>query len=194
MYSTHHPLGGPDEDLFTTAQNAKCQNFTSRFPQSMGNALWINRAGIFAYAFPLLPLLLYVTWKLQQTSLTLILLAPTWAIQPWFSSLLNKCVVPHKKLPSRLEFLTRNQGRIRHPNSRQLNLAIRLLRSLRFGISIFLKNAWPSSKKHAGPLRVFVMLPSGKGLPITAFSSSWTLLNLRFRILYCFVTSSTCKN
>ncbi|KAJ1148114.1 hypothetical protein NDU88_000954, partial [Pleurodeles waltl] len=51
ILNTYFKLWGtPQIDLFATKENAKCQNFASRYPhkQSQGNALWINWSGIFA--------------------------------------------------------------------------------------------------------------------------------------------------
>lgn len=65
--------------MFTTPKNRKCPIFTSRDPRSIGNAVWVNRSGIFACVFSPLPLFLYMVRNMRQTSLTLILVAPTLA-------------------------------------------------------------------------------------------------------------------
>lgn len=49
----------------------------------------MNWPGIFAYAFPPLPLIPYVVHKLTQMSLTLIRIAPTWAQKALFTTLLQ---------------------------------------------------------------------------------------------------------
>lgn len=54
---------------------------------------------------------------------TLILVAPTWARQPWYLALWEMFISPREKLPKRLDLPTKNQGLIGHPDPKQLNLA-----------------------------------------------------------------------
>ena len=100
--------GTPQITFFQPPKTQNAPSFTSRYPQSMGDALWMNWSGIFAYSFPPLPLLPFLTWKMQQPSQALILVAPTWAIQPWYSALLEMSISPHEKLPNRPQLLTGN--------------------------------------------------------------------------------------
>ncbi|XP_078539703.1 uncharacterized protein LOC144824504 [Lissotriton helveticus] len=123
--------GHPEIDLFATNENSKCHYFAARVPHplSQRNAIWMNWSGRFAYAFPPAPLIPLVARKLRQQSLTMILVAPTWARQPWFTTFLELSVVPHQRMRLSPHLLTQNHGEIRPPDPNQMNLAIWLLKS-----------------------------------------------------------------
>lgn len=128
--------GTPSIDLFADANNAKCRAYASRYPQrgSSGNALVIKWKQSLLYAFPPLPLIPMVITKFTKTTSRMILIAPEWPRQWWYPDLLQMSEVPHRRLPCRPDLLSKNQGRVFHPNLPSLRLTAWLLRSCSMAI------------------------------------------------------------
>lgn len=123
--------GTPVLDLFATRENAKCQNFASWHLQrgSLGNAFSIAWFNIFAYAFPPIPLIPRVLRKLKAEPCTLILIAPAWPRQRWFTELHLLSLQPPTPLKLFPSLLTMNRKQVQHPDPASLKLSAWLLSS-----------------------------------------------------------------
>ena len=114
----------PKIDLFATLSNKKCQFFASIFwhPGTKGNALLISWSKIFAYAFPPFPLISKVMKKVKIDHCSLILIAPAWRHQYWYSKLLHLSVRPAIRLKCHPKILSRCQRQVLHHDPKTLNL------------------------------------------------------------------------
>lgn len=115
-------LGRPNIDLFATAQNFKLPTYVSpeQDPQAFAvDALSLDWKGMFAYAFPPVPLLIKVLQKFQHSQCTLILVAPFWPRMPWFASIQQNATeapIPLPQDPQLLSQILGNGRLIYHPN------------------------------------------------------------------------------
>ncbi|KAL8608175.1 hypothetical protein ACOMHN_016630 [Nucella lapillus] len=84
-------------DLFATRFNHQLPTFVSPVPDLLAwatDALSIPWRGILGYAYPPFPLLPKVLRKARLEQAELILIAPRWPAQPWFSDLLSLTSYP----------------------------------------------------------------------------------------------------
>ena len=84
-------------DLFATRDNKKLEMFVSPFPDDRAletDALAIKWLGMWAYAFPLFPLIPLVLRKVREEQVKLILVAPWWPTMSWIPELLDLCLEP----------------------------------------------------------------------------------------------------
>ncbi len=105
-------------DLFATRQNAQLPLFVSPVPdeQAMAvDALSIPWTNLYAYAFPPTAILAKVLQKLsQETDCMLILIAPNWPRQQWFTQLLELSIDHPLRLPSSQKLLRQPQTHTFH--------------------------------------------------------------------------------
>ena len=64
-----------------------------------------------AYEFPPMPILPKVLQKIQDSTVTVILIAPAWPTQSWFSNLLNLLIRQPVEIPALDDLLTQQVGR-----------------------------------------------------------------------------------
>ncbi|XP_038046762.1 uncharacterized protein LOC119720969 [Patiria miniata] len=82
-------LGRPHIDLFASAVNTQLPVFCSRahHPHAWASdALSIDWTNMFAFAFPPISILTKVIGKLERDRCKILLIAPFWPRQPWFSA------------------------------------------------------------------------------------------------------------
>lgn len=110
-------LGTPVIDLFATSVNKKLPVFCSPIPEEKAisvDALSMNWTGMFAYAFPPPIILNRVLQKIQMHNCVVLLIAPMWPRQSWYSLLLDLLIDFPVKLPV-LENLLSQRG-VYHPD------------------------------------------------------------------------------
>ncbi|XP_044302570.1 uncharacterized protein LOC123031543 [Varanus komodoensis] len=139
MSTTHHIFqhwGTPDIDLFATVDNAVYTNYCSWAgigPNSLGDALMVNWANMFFYAFPPIPLIAKTLTKNVQDEAQGILIMPWWPCQPWFPTILSLFKKTFFCLSRVLHLITQENRVIRHPDLNSLNLTAWLIQ----GLSLF---------------------------------------------------------
>jgi hypothetical protein len=110
--------GRPSIDCFATRTMRQVERYTSRRldPFSEGsNGLYQPWRNEFPYLFPPFCLIGQVLRKVQREKVEqAILIAPLWAGQPWFPSLLEMCVQHPLQLPLSPDLLTNQEGQS-HP-------------------------------------------------------------------------------
>ncbi|KAG6935305.1 hypothetical protein G0U57_015145, partial [Chelydra serpentina] len=117
-------------DLFATRENRKCHVFCSlqgRSPGSLTDAFLLPWADHLSYAFPPFPLVHRVLLKLRRDRARLILIAPAWPRQHWYTTLLELSVTTPITLPLWLDLITQEHGRLCHPDLQSLHLTAWLL-------------------------------------------------------------------
>ncbi|XP_067398957.1 uncharacterized protein [Emydura macquarii macquarii] len=117
--------GTPRLDLFATAENRKCPRFCSlrgREPGSLSDAFLIPWTGDLMYAFPPVPLLPQVLLKIKRDRADIILIAPAWPRQHWYSMLLDLSITEPIPLPRRCDLISQDHGRLLHPDLDSLHL------------------------------------------------------------------------
>jgi hypothetical protein len=96
-------LGSPQIDLFAHRSNHQLPVYCTRVqdPQAYAvDALSIKWDGMFAYAFPPIPLLHQVLRKVESEDCTVVLVAPFWPKQTWFTRLLGLLIAVPVLLPT----------------------------------------------------------------------------------------------
>lgn len=118
-------LGTPHVDLFATRLNHQLPTYVSPVPDSLAlgvDSLSMTWEGMHAYAFPPFPLLSRVMLKIRKELCLVLLIAPLWPGQPWFSLLLSLLVDIPICLPHRSDLLCQPRSRLYHANPAMLHL------------------------------------------------------------------------
>jgi hypothetical protein len=105
--------GRPHLDLFATSLNHKLDTFASSVPDPLAyavDAMSISWKGMFSYAFPPFRFLSQVLQKVARESCTIILIAPAWPKQAWFTDLLRLSCARPILLPLRVNLLSQRKG------------------------------------------------------------------------------------
>ena len=117
--------GTPHLDLFATRWNHKLPVFVSPVPDPLAfavDALAIDWNGMWAYAFPPLPLIPQVLRKIRDEQAEIILVAPWWPKKDWALDLLELSVEPPLRLPLWETLLVQPRTSRFHRNPLALNL------------------------------------------------------------------------
>ncbi|XP_065418201.1 uncharacterized protein LOC135974397 isoform X2 [Chrysemys picta bellii] len=125
LHSIFRRWGFPRVDLFATKDNSQCPQFCSfqnLSPGSLADAFTIPWGGSLRYAFPPFPLIHKVLLKTRRDRATIILIAPAWPRQHWFTTLLELSIVDPITLPLHRDLVTQDRGRLLHPNLSSLHL------------------------------------------------------------------------
>jgi hypothetical protein len=120
----------PVVDLFATKFNYRLPLYVSPVADPAAwaiDAFSISWSGILAYAFPPLPILSRVIRKAREDQSRMILIAPRWPSQPWFTDLTELCHLPPLLLPIKPDLLVQPRSGIRHGSPESLNLHAWLL-------------------------------------------------------------------
>ena len=119
---SQHPM----LDLFATSLNKRLPVYVSPLPDPLAmamDALSISWDHLLAYAFPPTALLTPVLKKVQDSvNCQLVLVAPAWANQSWYPTLLHLSVDLPIQLPSQYNLLWHPVGRVFHANPALFNL------------------------------------------------------------------------
>lgn len=130
MCSIFQLWGFPRLDLFASRENRKCRRFCSLLGHGRGSVSdaflqsWV--VGLL-YAFPPFPLIHRVLLKIRRDHARVILIAPAWPHQHWYTSLLHMSVQAPLSLPLLPDLITQDRGSLRHPNLESLHLTAWML-------------------------------------------------------------------
>ena len=117
--------GQPHVDLFATRENTKLPTFVSPLQDSQAwrtDALSFSWDNLWMYAYPPTPLLAEVLLRIAGSTCELILIAPAWATQTWFSLLLDLSSDHPRRLPLVRTLLRQPDSLVFHDNPALLNL------------------------------------------------------------------------
>ena len=144
----------PDIDLFALRLNTKIDCFVSWHPEPGAmavDAFSISWANLKCYAFPPFSLLTQVLAKIRNDKALVLLIAPVWTTQNWYSLLLQLEVEQPISLPLKDNLLTLPHSQELHPLKDSLHLAAWMLSRDRLQTEAFLMMQSQSSV-HLGPL------------------------------------------
>ncbi len=110
-------FGEAEVDLFASQESSQCPLwFSMSFPTTLGidafAHLWPN---VSLYVFPPIKLILAVLCRVKVSSARLLLIAPFWPSQTWFSELTPLLYRSPWEIPVRRDLLSQLQGKIWHP-------------------------------------------------------------------------------
>jgi hypothetical protein len=114
--------GSPNIDLFASNANKHCLVYASWYPEVDAfhvDALTLSWSGMFAYAFPPIPIIHKVIQKVRKDQSEMILITPYWPTRTWFNPLLELLIDDPIKLPIYSGLLTQDKGRLVHHNPAQ---------------------------------------------------------------------------
>ena len=132
----------PNVDLFVTRFNHKLSLYVSPVQDNKAlaiDALSMDSNHLHAYAFPPFILIPAVLEKIRQHQCRIVLIAPFWPQQQWFSELLLLLVSAPIHLPLIPRLLTQSKGRFVHQNLPLLDLHAWELSNNQSEIKIFRK-------------------------------------------------------
>ena len=118
-------LNYPNVDLFATRFNRRLPLYVSPVPDSHAlavDALSMNWNLLHAYAFPPTILIPSVLAKIHHSQYRILLIAPFWPLQLWFSEVLQLLVSAPIHLPLFPNLLTQSKGKFLHQNLPLLDL------------------------------------------------------------------------
>lgn len=155
----------PHIDLFATSLNHKLPTFVSPVPDTKAfavDAMSLSWEGMFGYAFPPFRFLAPVLQKIAGTPCRIIVIAPAWPRQAWYSDLLRlSCALP-LQLPLSADLLSQFKGRVVHQNPENLHLHAWLLSGITSEREAFLKEQ-PSTLQNQSEIpQMWSMTPSGQ--------------------------------
>ncbi len=115
----------PHVDLFASRDNHQLPVYCTRVPDPRAwqtDALTMRWDGLLAYAFPPFSLIPQVLAKLEQENCKVLLIAPFWPRQPWFTRLTMLLVHRPVVLPQRTDILFQPSSGFLHPAPQELHL------------------------------------------------------------------------
>jgi len=154
----------PLVDLFATRYNNKLPTFVSPIPDERAldtDAMNISWVGLWAYAFPPTALLNKVMDKFRKEGCELILVAPFWPNQAWFSILLDFLIEVPRELPTIRKMLKQPQSTIFHRQPEVYNLHAWRLSGSDWKRRDFLSRLRRESRPQSSPPRLKYMRASG---------------------------------
>ncbi len=110
-------FGKAEVDLFASQESSQCPLwFSLSFPTTLGIDLFAHPwPNVSLYAFPPIKLIPAVLCRVKVSSARLLLIAPFWPSQTWFSELTPLLYRSPWEIPIRQDLLSQLQGRIWHP-------------------------------------------------------------------------------
>ena len=157
-------LNFPNVDLFAIGFNHKLPLYVSPVQDNKAlaiDALSMDWNHLHAYAFPTSILIPAVLEKIQRHQCRIVLIAPFWPQQQWFSELLQLLVSAPICLPLIPTLLTQSKGRFVHQNLLLLDLHIWELSNNKSEIKNFRKTLQILSLDQEGHLHKKFMMQSG---------------------------------
>ncbi|CAM4657101.1 unnamed protein product [Leuciscus chuanchicus] len=104
-------FGRADVDLFASTENAHCPVFFTKQRDALAHD-WPSRP---LYAFPPIAMLPQVIKHIRESKCSLLLVAPHWRNQVWFSELMQLTSTTPWPIPVRKDLLSQARGAIWHP-------------------------------------------------------------------------------
>ncbi len=113
-------FGKAEVDLFASQESSQCPLwFSLSFPTTLGIDVFAHPwPNVSLYAFPPIKLIPAVLCRVKVRGARLLLIAPFWPSQTWFSEITPLLYRPPWEIPIRRDLLSQLQGKIWHPNSR----------------------------------------------------------------------------
>ncbi len=110
-------FGKAEVDLFASQESSQCPLwFSLSFPTTLGiDAFAHPWPNVNLYAFPPIKLIPAVLCRVKVSGARLLLIAPFWPSQTWFSELTPLLYRPPWEIPIRRDLLSQLQGKIWHP-------------------------------------------------------------------------------
>ncbi len=110
-------FGKAEVDLFASQESSQCPLwFSLSFPTTLGiDAFAHPWPNVSLYAFPPIKLIPAVLCRVKVSGARLLLIAPFWPSQTWFSELTPLLYRPPWEIPIRRNLLSQLQGKIWHP-------------------------------------------------------------------------------
>ncbi len=110
-------FGKAEMDLFASQESSQCPLwFSQSFPTTLGiDAFAHPWPNVSLYAFPPIKLIPAVLCRVKVSGARLLLIAPFWPSQTWFSELTPLLYRPPWEIPIRRDLLSQLQGKIWHP-------------------------------------------------------------------------------
>ncbi len=110
-------FGKAEVDLFASQESSQCPLwFSLSFPTTLGiDAFAHPWPNVSLYAFPPIKLIPAVLCRVKVSGARLLLIAPFWPSQTWFSELTPLLYRPPWEIPIRRDLLSQLQGKIWHP-------------------------------------------------------------------------------
>ncbi len=110
-------FGKAEVDLFASQESSQCPLwFSLSFPTTLGiDAFAHPWPNVSLYAFPPIKLIPAVLCRVKVSGAHLLLIAPFWPSQTWFSELTPLLYRPPWEIPIRRDLLSQLQGKIWHP-------------------------------------------------------------------------------
>ncbi len=110
-------FGKAEVDLFASQESSQCPLwFSLNFPTTLGiDAFAHPWPNVSLYAFPPIKLIPAVLCRVKVSGARLLLIAPFWPSQTWFSELTPLLYRPPWEIPIRRDLLSQLQGKIWHP-------------------------------------------------------------------------------
>lgn len=120
-----HLWGSPHVDLFALKMNTKLDTYMSPMPETEAwkvDSLIQSWAGLYAYAYPPTSLIRSCLNKIQSDKAELILIAPCWPNQEWFTDLMDLSIAIPRTLPQTRTLLKQTFSHQFNPDPSRLNL------------------------------------------------------------------------
>ncbi len=110
-------FGKAEVDLFASQESSQCPLwFSLSFPTTLGiDAFAHPWPNVSLYAFPPIKLIPAVLCRVKVSGARLLLIAPFWPSQTWFSEITPLLYRPPWEIPIRRDLLSQLQGKIWHP-------------------------------------------------------------------------------
>ncbi len=110
-------FGKAEVDLFASQESSQCPLwFSLSFPTTLGiDAFAHPWPNVSLYEFPPIKLIPAVLCRVKASGARLLLIAPFWPSQTWFSELTPHLYRPPWEIPIRRDLLSQLQGKIWHP-------------------------------------------------------------------------------
>ncbi len=118
-------FGKAEVDLFASQESSQCPLwFSLSFPTTLGIDAFANPwPNVSLYAFPPIKLIPAVLCRVKVSGARLLLIAPFWPSQTWFSELTPLLYRPPWEIPIRRDLLSQLQGKIWHPHLEVVGMA-----------------------------------------------------------------------
>ena len=117
--------GQPHVDMFATCENFKLPTYVSPLPDVRAwrtDALSFSWINLWMYMYPPVPLLQEVLEHISLVPCEVILIAPAWPSQTWYTRLLELCTDHPRRLPVSRTLLKQPSSQVFHANPAVLHL------------------------------------------------------------------------
>ncbi len=122
--------GCPEIDLFTSYLNTKLKQFVAWGPDPYSDAFMLNWASIYRFCFPPFSLWMCILQKLALEGGCLLVVAPNWTSQPWFTEFTRLSTTEHITISHKHRLYLPWEPQRPHPLQPQLCLVATVLHAM----------------------------------------------------------------